>query len=558
MDDFNMNNKTPLNSSDQNNEQPAAETRNTAPQNEQPAQAPQSEQPMQQPQTEQPAQAPQSEQPMPQPQAEQPAQAPQSEQPMQQPQAEQPAQAPQSEQPQAEEPRTPFQTPVQHPEFRQAQQQTGFGEVPPMSQKPHTPKNKKHSRGLALGLCGVAAACLLFAGGAVVGNMAFGGNANSDSGASASTSDSAPTLQINSKPESDSSNSSDNYDTADGMAGEDIYKKVNPSVVSVISTTSEGTGSGSGVIMSKDGYIITNNLVVDGAQSVSVQLSDGTSLDAEIIGTDEQTDLAVIKVTPTSDLTAAEFGDSDELEPGEYAYAIGSPGGVQFANTITSGRISAINRDLTVNDRVMTLIQTDASINNGNSGGALINKYGQVVGITSAKLSGNAFGSATVEGMGFAIPINTAKDIVDELIQNGYVSGRPSIGITGQNVESADGKVSGVQVYSIDSRAKAASEGLQVGDVITAVDGTPTPDMDKVNELKQDKKAGDKLTLSVYRISTGKTLNITITLTDSHDLEGDDPNAQTQQRQSSQSDNSQQNDGYGSYRFSSPFGSFGW
>ena len=540
MDDFNMNNKTPLNSSDQNNEQPAAETRNTAPQNEQPAQAPQSEQPMQQPQ------------------AEQPAQAPQSEQPMQQPQAEQPAQAPQSEQPQAEEPRTPFQTPVQHPEFRQAQQQTGFGEVPPMSQKPHTPKNKKHSRGLALGLCGVAAACLLFAGGAVVGNMAFGGNANSDSGTSASTSDSAPTLQINSKPESDSSNSSDNYDTANGMAGEDIYKKVNPSVVSVISTTAEGTGSGSGVIMSKDGYIITNNHVVDGAQSVSVQLSDGTSLDAEIIGTDEQTDLAVIKVTPTSDLTAAEFGDSDELEPGEYAYAIGSPGGVQFANTITGGRISAINRDLTVNDRVMTLIQTDASINNGNSGGALINKYGQVVGITSAKLSGNAFGSATVEGMGFAIPINTAKDIVDELIQNGYVSGRPSIGITGQNVESADGKVSGVQVYSIDSRAKAASEGLQVGDVITAVDGTPTPDMDKVNELKQDKKAGDKLTLSVYRISTGKTLNITITLTDSHDLEGDDPNAQTQQSQSSQNDNSQQNDGYGSYGFSSPFGSFGW
>ena len=522
MDDFNMNNKTPLNSSDQNNEQPAVETRNTAPQNEQPAQAPQSEQPMQQPQ------------------------------------AEQPAQAPQNDQPQAEEPRTPFQTPVQHPEFHQAQQQTGFGEVPPMSQKPHTPKDKKHSRGLALGLCGVAAACLLFAGGAVVGNMAFGGNADSNSGTSASTSDSAPTLQINSKPESDSSNSSDNYDTADGMAGEDIYKKVNPSVVSVISTTSEGTGSGSGVIMSKDGYIITNNHVVDGAQSVSVQLSDGTSLDAEIIGTDEQTDLAVIKVTPTSDLTAAEFGDSDELEPGEYAYAIGSPGGVQFANTITGGRISAINRDLTVNDRVMTLIQTDASINNGNSGGALINKYGQVVGITSAKLSGNAFGSATVEGMGFAIPINTAKDIVDELIQNGYVSGRPSIGITGQNVESADGKVSGVQVYSIDSRAKAASEGLQVGDVITAVDGTPTPDMDKVNELKQDKKAGDKLTLSVYRISTGKTLNITITLTDSHDLEGDDPNAQTQQRQSSQNDNSQQNDGYGSYGFSSPFGSFGW
>ncbi|MFQ9127879.1 MAG: S1C family serine protease [Butyricicoccaceae bacterium] len=303
--------------------------------------------------------------------------------------------------------------------------------------------------------------------------------------------------------------------------------------------------------MSKDGYIITNNHVVEGAQSVSVQLSDGTSSGCRPSSArDEQTDLAVIKVSadkPT--LTAAEFGDLDQLEPGEYAYAIGSPGGVQFANTITGGRISAINRDLTVNDRVMSLIQTDASINNGNSGGALINKYGQVVGITSAKLSGNAFGSATVEGMGFAIPINTAKDIVDELIQNGYVSGRPSIGITGQNVESADGKVSGVQVYSIDSRAKAASEGLQVGDVITAVDGTPTPTMDDVNTVKEGKKAGDKLTLSVYRISTGKTLNITVTLTDAHDLEGDDPAETQQQNQSSQNDNyGNYGNGYGQLR----------
>ena len=462
MDDFNMNNKTPLNSSDQNNEQPAAETRNTAPQNEQPAQAPQ------------------------------------------------------SEQPQAEEPRTPFQTPVQHPEFRQAQQQTGFGEVPPMSQKPHTPKNKKHSRGLALGLCGVAAACLLFAGGAVVGNMAFGGHANSDSGASASTSDSAPTLQINSKPESDSSNSSDNYDTADGMAGEDIYKKVNPSVVSVISTTAEGTGSGSGVIMSKDGYIITNNHVVDGAQSVSVQLSDGTSLDAEIIGTDEQTDLAVIKVTPTSDLTAAEFGDSDELEPGEYAYAIGSPGGVQFANTITGGRISAINRDLTVNDRVMTLIQTDASINNGNSGGALINKYGQVVGITSAKLSGNAFGSATVEGMGFAIPISEAKTILDDLIVNGYVSGRPAMGIQViaitdlQTAMQAGVSQLGVYVQSVDPGSAAEQAGLQVGDLFVSVDGTAVSTTSDVTAVLDEHQVGDVIEVQVVRDKQVLSLNVTL------------------------------------------------
>ena len=487
------------------------------------------------------------------------------------PQAQQPNEtAPQqTETPQAqqqpqsgEEPRTPFQTPVQHPEYqspreRSNAQQFQSSQQPPVQQTPQQQngipysdawhqqnqqsamphRSRKSGRRLVIGLCSVAAACLLFAGGAVATYFVTG-SSQTDSSASASTdSGSTPTMQINSKP-SDSSSSS-----SDGMSGEDIYKKVSPSVVSVISTTSEGQGSGSGVIMSSDGYIITNNHVVEGAQSVSVQLNDGTSLDATIVGTDEQTDLAVIKVSSSAELTAAEFG-------------------VQFANTITGGRISAINRDLTVNDRVMTLIQTDASINNGNSGGALINEYGQVVGITSAKLSGNAFGSATVEGMGFAIPINTAKDIVDEIIQNGYVSGRPSIGITGRNVSSQDGSISGVQVYSIDSRAKAASEGLKVGDVITAVDGTPTPTMDEVNTVKADKKAGDKLTLSVYRISEDKTINLTITLTDAHDLEGDDP-AETQQQNQSQNDNSgNYGNGYGSFGgfggFSSPFSSFGW
>lgn len=501
--------------------------------------------------------------------------------PAAEPQAQQndsPAQPQQeAQQPQAhEEPRTPFQTPVQHPAYQtpreranaqQPQQQPQNNGIPYsdswQQQNAMPPKhhNKKGGRRLVIGLCSVAAACLLFAGGAVTTHL-ITNSTQSDTSASVSTdSGSTPTMQISSKPSNSGSS-----DATDGLAGEDIYKKVSPSVVSVISTTSEGTGSGSGVIMSKDGYIITNNHVVEGAQSVSVQLSDSSSLDATIVGTDEQTDLAVIKVESSTDLTPAEFGDSDQLEPGEYAYAIGSPGGVQFANTITGGRISAINRDLTVNDRVMSLIQTDASINNGNSGGALINKYGQVVGITSAKLSGNAFGSATVEGMGFAIPINTAKDIVDEIIKNGYVSGRPSIGITGRNVSSQDGSISGVQVYSIDSRAKAASEGLKVGDVITAVNGTPTPTMDEVNTVKADKKAGDKLTLSVYRISEDKTINLTITLTDAHDLEGDDPAAATQQQQN-QNDNSGSGygNGYGSFGggsfgggYSSPFSYFGW
>ena len=510
-----------------------------------------------------PTAAPQAQNTPAEPQAQ--SAAPQTPAQSTEPQAAQETSAPQNDfgtqqtPPQSEEPRTPYQTPVQHPAY-QAQPSApfeGFSGGQPQQTPPH---HKKSGRKWIMGLCGIAAACLLFAGGAVIGHVAAGGGSSDDGNASVSASADAPTLQIDSKPSGGSSSSSD------GMSGQDIYKKVSPSVVSVISTTAEGTGSGSGVIMSKDGYIITNNHVVEGAQSVSVQLSDGTSLDATIIGTDEQTDLAVIKTETTTELTHAEFGNSDELEPGEYAYAIGSPGGVQFANTITGGRISAINRDVTINDRVMSLIQTDTSINNGNSGGALINEYGQVVGITSAKLSGNAFGSATVEGMGFAIPINTAKDIVDELIQNGYVSGRPSIGVTGRNVQSADGSVSGVQIYSIDSRSKAASEGLQVGDVITAVDGTPTPTMDDVNTVKEGKKAGDKLTLSVYRISTGKTLNITVTLTDAHDLEGDDPAAAQSSQSSQNSQNGQGGQGGygygygndGSSQYQSPFSYFGW
>lgn len=460
---------------------------------------------------------------------------------------------------QSAEPRTPFQTPVQHPDYVAPQQRADFNAqqdgapqytVPPQYQNGAVPpqppkKHKRHGRAVVIGLCSVAAACLLFAGGALIGHLVYTGDGNVVS-ASAETGD-TPTVQLNSTPDLDP----DNYDTVNGLAGEEIYKKVSPSIVSVISTMANGTGSGSGVIMSSDGYIITNNHVVEGAQSVTVQLSDGKQYEATIVGTDEQTDLAVIKVEPEEELTAAEFGNSDELQPGEYAYAIGSPGGVQFANTITGGRISAINRDVTINDRVMTLIQTDASINPGNSGGALINKYGQVVGITSAKLSSSAFGEASIEGMGFAIPINTAKEVVDELIANGYVAGRPSIGITGQNVESADGSIAGVQVYSIDSRAKAASEGLQVGDVITAVNGTPTPTMDDVNEIKEDMKAGDKITLTVYRLSTGKTLNLTVTLTDAHDLEGEDPEAE-QSTQNSQSDSSQ----YPQYQ--NPFSYFGW
>ena len=443
------------------------------------------------------------------------------------------AQQPADEQP--GEARTPFQTPVQHPAYQAPREETFYsgpqpdlsgGAQPQPPQHPQRPK-KKHGKAVLIGVCGVAAACLLFAGGAAVGNLFAGGSAPADSGESAETG-SQPTVQINDTPELDP----DNYDVVNGLAGEEIYKKVSPSIVSVLSTTASGVGSGSGVIMSSDGYIITNQHVVVDADQVTVQLSDGTQLQAEVVGMDEQSDLAVLKVEPESELTAAEFGDSDALQPGEYAYAIGSPGGVQFANTITGGRISAINRDVTINDRVMTLIQTDASINPGNSGGALINKYGQVVGITSAKLSSSAFSDTSIEGMGFAIPINNAKEIVDELIANGYVAGRPSLGITGRNLTAQEAMSAnvpqGVYVYSVDERANAANEGLLAGDIITAVEGNEITTMDEINAVKEEMKAGDKLDITVYRMSAGKFIDLTITLTDQHDLSDDSTATQSE------------------------------
>lgn len=454
--------------------------------------------------------------------AEQPFADEQPQQAAEQQPAQEPAQQP-------EEPRTPYQTPVQHPEY-QPPRADAFDAAQQPFQEPlggeQPPKKKKHGKAVVIGLCSVAAACLLFAGGALIGHLVSGDGGSAVS-ASASTGD-TPTVQISSVPELDP----DNYDVVNGLAGEEIYKKVSPSIVSVISTTASGVGSGSGVIMSSDGYIITNQHVVVDADQVTVQLSDGTQLQAEVVGMDEQSDLAVLKVEPESELTAAEFGDSDALQPGEYAYAIGSPGGVQFANTITGGRISAINRDVTINDRVMTLIQTDASINPGNSGGALINKYGQVVGITSAKLSSSAFSDTSIEGMGFAIPINNAKEIVDELIANGYVAGRPSLGITGRNLSAQEAMSAnvpqGVYVYSVDERANAANEGLLAGDIITAVEGNEITTMDEINAVKEEMKAGDKLDITVYRMSAGKFIDLTITLTDQHDLSDDSTATQSE------------------------------
>ena len=290
-------------------------------------------------------------------------------------------------------------------------------------------------------------------------------------------------------------------DEEDALCLQDIYSSVIDSVVSISSMTSSGTSSGTGIIMSSDGYIITNHHVISGALSISVMTSGDQIYSATLIGSDEASDLAVLKVD-ADDLTAAEFGDSDSLRVGDLVVAIGDPLGVQLRGTMTDGIISAINRDLTVNDRKMTLIQTNAALNNGNSGGPLINCYGQVIGINTIKMS-SYYNGAAVEGLGFAIPISSAKPIIDELIANGYVAGRPAIGITGETLPTAFRAYyrlpNGIYLTYVNPKSDAAAKGIQEGDIITAINDTQVTSVDEMNTVKNDFSAGDTVTLTIYR-----------------------------------------------------------
>ncbi|MBQ7118997.1 MAG: trypsin-like peptidase domain-containing protein [Oscillospiraceae bacterium] len=305
--------------------------------------------------------------------------------------------------------------------------------------------------------------------------------------------------------------------TAEGsLTVKEISEKVRPSVVGVACETQGAFSSGSfdsvgsGIIMTADGYIITNNHVIEGASKIQVILDDGTTYGARLIGSDARSDLAVIKIE-ASDLPAAEFGDSDQLEQGDPAVAIGNPAGLQLQNTVTYGIISAINRDIIVDDRAMTLIQTDASINPGNSGGPLVNEFGQVIGINTIKV-----GVSYYEGLGFAIPMNTVKPIVDELISVGYIKGRPSIGITGMTISESDyayyGLPAGLLVEYVHPQSDAFKKGLRRGDVITHLNGEAFTSTAEIRKLRDNYKAGDTITLTVYRNS--KTADIEVILMD--------------------------------------------
>ena len=295
-------------------------------------------------------------------------------------------------------------------------------------------------------------------------------------------------------------------------------KVVGPSVVGItnkavvrdwFNNPVETEGAGSGVIFRADGYIVTNNHVISGAKEIIVSLADGRSLKGKLIGADEVTDLAVVKVE-ASDLPVAAFGDSDEIVVGEPAIAIGNPLGLEFQGSVTSGVISALNRTLDISDKRVKLLQTDAAINPGNSGGALVNADGQVIGINSAKVAANG-----VEGMGFSIPSNTVQAIIKELMEKGYVA-RPYLGVTifDPNTAARYGYQlnidKGVYIFRLTLGGPADKAGLQRGDIILKIDDK---EVNSVSELRQqvgDHKVGDSVKITFDRNGSTHTADIVL------------------------------------------------
>lgn len=297
-----------------------------------------------------------------------------------------------------------------------------------------------------------------------------------------------------------------------------IAQKVTPSVVGVTTygtynywgrqITNQELGSGSGIIYSTDGYIITNYHVIENATSVTVTLSDGTEYDARIVGSDSSSDLAVLKIE-ASGLPAAELGDSDALQIGELVVAIGNPLG--YENTVTDGIVSGLNRQLTNYTDTMTLIQTNAAINSGNSGGALVNSKGEVIGINSAKLV-----ASNAEGMGFALSINEVKPIVEELISKGHVS-RPYLGVSINSQYQVDEATAekyeipmGIQIADVVKGGPADKAGLQAGDIIYKVNDTLIQSFDDLSNIIDNCKVGDQLRILANRNGEKITANVTL------------------------------------------------
>ena len=296
------------------------------------------------------------------------------------------------------------------------------------------------------------------------------------------------------------------------LSWQEVYEKVIPSVVSVVCSGNYASSSGTGVIMDTRGYIITNAHVVEDARSIQVILSDGRTVEGVCVGMDAVSDLAVLYIQ-AEELTAAEFGDSEALRVGDEVVAIGDPLGVELRGTMTDGIISAINRDLEVNGRTMSLLQTTAALNSGNSGGPLVNCYGQVVGINTMKI-GDYASSSGVEGLGFAIPMTTVKNVVEQLARQGYVSGRPDLGMEGQMLslfyQHYYRLPSGMIILELDESSDAAALGVREGDILLYVDGVRITDLEVYGQVVNGLEVGQTVSIMVYRSGQEYELNVTV------------------------------------------------
>ncbi len=281
--------------------------------------------------------------------------------------------------------------------------------------------------------------------------------------------------------------------------------------VNIFGQAVQNAASGSGFIISKDGYIVTNYHVIEDANAIKVTLYDGRSFDAELVGGEEENDIAVLKID-AQDLTAVKLGDSDKLVVGQAVMAIGNPLG-ELTFSMTQGSVSALNRNVTMSDGTrMNYIQTDTAINSGNSGGALFNLYGEVVGVVSAKLSGSSSSSASIEGLGFAIPMNDVRHMIEDIIEYGYVTGKPYMGVVVTSVSGEAqryGTPAGAYILGVVEDSCADKAGLEEGDIITKIGETDVTSSDDLNNANKDYEAGETATLSVVREGDKKTLTIT-------------------------------------------------
>ena len=285
------------------------------------------------------------------------------------------------------------------------------------------------------------------------------------------------------------------------VSWQEIYEKVMPSVVSITCYDGRSQSSGTGVIMDAAGYIITNAHVVEDALSIQVLLTDGRELEARCVGSDMLSDLAVLRVIATG-LIPAEFGDSDKLRVGDEVVAIGDPLGVELRGTMTNGIISGINRDIKSGNRTLTLMQTTAALNTGNSGGPLVNCYGQVVGINTMKI-GDYASESGVEGLGFAIPITSVQTVLEQLANQGYVAGRPYLGLEGQAISTFYQfyyrMPAGILITAVDPASDAAAKGLSRGDILMSLGGKQITSLDILEQILYASTPGDALKATVYR-----------------------------------------------------------